>query len=254
MKRSLLAGLCALTLLAFRPLCLTDASFSADPAEPPAAGAPQTTALERLNGVIGKWRGIAQPRRGSAQGIWKQESEFVWDFSDPADPAIRYVVSGGQLVTAARLRWLPAADNYELRVTDPQGGESVYQGNWEGERLPLTTQPDADGTRWRITLWPLNEKRTLVLHEKSLRNGDQFVRIAEVGYTREGTRLAEREGGGRECLVTGGTATIAVTYQGETYYVCCSGCRQAFDEDPARAIARYQERLKKRTGSTASQK
>ena len=40
-----------------------------------------------------------------------------------------------------------------------------------------------------------------------------------------------------ECIVTGGAASIAVSFQGKTYYVCCSGCRDAFNEDPAKIIA-----------------
>ncbi len=57
--------------------------------------------LERLNGLIGEWRGIGQVRRGSNQGAWKQTSEFVWDFSQES-PAIRYVVADGRLAREAR--------------------------------------------------------------------------------------------------------------------------------------------------------
>ena len=37
-----------------------------------------------------------------------------------------------------------------------------------------------------------------------------------------------------ECIVSGGSANIAVTYNGKTYYVCCSGCRDEFNADPAK--------------------
>jgi len=39
-----------------------------------------------------------------------------------------------------------------------------------------------------------------------------------------------------ECIVTGGAATTAVTHAGKTYYVCCSGCLEAFKEDPEKFI------------------
>ena len=32
-----------------------------------------------------------------------------------------------------------------------------------------------------------------------------------------------REGAIRECILTGGTATLSVRYKGRTYPVCCSG-------------------------------
>ena len=36
---------------------------------------------------------------------------------------------------------------------------------------------------------------------------------------------------------------MQVTYKGETYYVCCTGCKQAFDADPERILKEYRERL-----------
>ena len=89
---------------------------------------------------------------------------------------------------------------------------------------------------------PLNEKRTLVLHEQ--RTGKSiYRRVAEVGYTRAGTSLAVEGAGEIECIVTGGKGTMPVTYEGKTYYVCCSGCKQAFDDDPAGIIAAYEKKV-----------
>ena len=39
---------------------------------------------------------------------------------------------------------------------------------------------------------------------------------------------------------------MAVSYKGQTYYVCCSGCRDAFHEDPERYIKEYNARKKKK--------
>ena len=68
--------------------------------------------------------------------------------------------------------------------------------------------------------------------------------MAEVGYTREGTRLADSDSTGPECVVTGGLGTIPVSYNGKTYYVCCSGCKQAFDADPEGILAEFAQRRK----------
>lgn len=201
-------------------------------------------ALERLNPVIGEWRGIGQVRRGSAQGAWQQTGQFVWDFNE-AIPAIRYVVEKGQLTDSARLTWTPV-EKYLLVQKTPDGEERRYQGDWTDGKLVLTSPSDVDGVQQRVTLTLLNDKRTLVLHEKTAIGGETFFRVAEVGYTRAGTRLALPGGGQRECIVTGGTAQTAVTYQGETYYVCCTGCQQAFNDDPAGIIAEFKARLKSR--------
>src|SRR6478736_3694018 len=73
--------------------------------------------------------------------------------------------------------------------------------------------------------------RLLILYERRVDGGDRFARIAEVGYTRVGSTFAKGSGQ-PECVVTGGLGTIKVTYQGKTYYVCCTGCRDMFDDDP----------------------
>ena len=36
-----------------------------------------------------------------------------------------------------------------------------------------------------------------------------------------------------------------VSYKGRDYWVCCSGCKAAFEEDPEKWIARAAERDKK---------
>ena len=51
---------------------------------------------------------------------------------------------------------------------------------------------------------------------------------------------------GPECIVSGGKGTMAVTYQGKTYYVCCSGCRSEFNENPAKYVAEYETKKKKK--------
>ena len=46
------------------------------------------------------------------------------------------------------------------------------------------------------------------------------------------------------CIVTEGRGTIPVKYKGQTYYVCCSGCKELFDDDPAGVLAEAEARKK----------
>ncbi|MEW4488731.1 hypothetical protein AB1L42_11645 [Thalassoglobus sp. JC818] len=201
-------------------------------------------ALESLNEVIGEWRGTGQVRRGSNAGAWRQSGQFEWDFSSDS-PAIRYIVRDGKLTTSASITWSPT-EKFSLQLQQPDGTERTYQGDWENGKLVVSSNADDDGVRYRITITPLNEKRLLVLHEKTSSGGTSFFRIAEVGNTRAGTRLALPGGGMRECVVTGGTAQTAVTHNGETYFVCCTGCKQAFEDDPEGIIADFKARLSER--------
>jgi hypothetical protein len=65
--------------------------------------------------------------------------------------------------------------------------------------------------------------------------------MAEIGYTRKGSEFAKAMGS-IECVVTGGLGTIPLTYEGETYYVCCTGCRDYFLENPAAVLKEYRDR------------
>ncbi len=48
------------------------------------------------------------------------------------------------------------------------------------------------------------------------------------------------------CVVTGGLGKIAVTYKGQTYYVCCSGCKDAFEENPEKILKEFEARKAKK--------
>jgi YHS domain-containing protein len=205
-------------------------------------------ALGQFNSLIGGWRGTAQPRRGSATGSWRESAEWVWDFSQPT-PAIRYVVTDGKLVKSARITFDDKTHLYHATVQLPDGGTRDYSGKFDEDRLILTSQPDAKNEIHRLTVTRLNDKRTIVLFEKKRTTSRGVSRIAEVGYTREGTRLAVEGGDGPACVVTGGKGTIAINYKGQTYYVCCSGCKQAFNENPDKILAEYKQRVEARNKS-----
>jgi hypothetical protein len=202
-----------LTLAAGLLLTWSDAFVPVACASPPAS--PAKEALSKFNSLIGGWRGTAQPRRGSAAGSWRESAEWVWDFSQPV-PAIRYVVTDGKLLKAARITFDDKANLFRATVDLPDGSTRDYAGKFDDDRLVLDSQPDAKQERHRITITRLNDKRTIVLFEKKRANARAGARVAEVGYTREGTRLAVEGGDGPECVVTGGKGTIAITYKGQT--------------------------------------
>jgi YHS domain-containing protein len=224
---------------------LSTAALLAAPPESGKSTKAAKEALSQFNSLIGGWRGTAQPRRGSAAGSWRESAEWVWDFSQPA-PAIRYVVSDGKLLKSARITFDDKASLFRAMVELPDGSTREYSGKFDEDRLVLNSQPDAKNEIHRLTVTRLNDKRTIVLFEKKRATSRGLARVAEVGYTREGTRLAVEGGDGPECVVTGGKGTIAISYKGQTYYVCCSGCKQAFNENPEKILAEYRQRIEAR--------
>ncbi|MFN9042374.1 MAG: hypothetical protein ACK5YO_39160, partial [Planctomyces sp.] len=67
-----------------------------------------------------------------------------------------------------------------------------------------------------------------------------------VSTQRDGTSfaLSDTDYAERTCIISEGLGTTEVTWKGRSYWVCCSGCKAAFDEDPETWIARAAERAK----------
>ncbi|QDT54971.1 YHS domain protein [Caulifigura coniformis] len=204
----------------------------------------QKAALAEFNSLIGKWRGVGQPRRGSTQGAWQEQAEWVWDFTNGT--AIRVDISKGKLARTLRITFDPSTKEYVGALTTAEGESETYRGKFQNAGVLTLLKPAGSNDEVKqITVTRLNEKRTLVLFEKRTAAQASFSRIAEVGYTREGARLATSSSSGPECIVTGGEGTMEVKYKGETYYVCCSGCKQAFEDNPEKIIAEAAERRKR---------
>jgi YHS domain-containing protein len=219
------------------------------PAAAPDDVAARKEALATFNSRIGKWNGVGQPRRGSVQGAWQEKAEWIWDFTG-RDVAVRIDVTDGQLAKTLRLTFDPATKQYVGILSRPEGADETYRGKFQKDGQLILTADAGDEIK-QITITLLNEKRTLILFEKRQATAASFNRVAEVGYTRDGARLATSASSGPECIVTGGTGTMEVKYKGETYYVCCTGCKQAFQDDPEGVIAEAAQRRKRERDKAA---
>jgi YHS domain-containing protein len=199
-------------------------------------------ALSRFNSLVGEWRGVGQPQRSSQRGAWTEQANWMWDFSG-GGTALRCDIEGGKQIKKCVLTYDGKSKLYRLDATLSDETARQYSGAPDGEKLVLESNADSAGEVHCLTLTQLNPKRTLLLLQKRRQGSDFYSRVAEVGYTRAGTSLAAEGGSGPQCIVTGGEGTIKVMHKGQTYYVCCTGCKQAFDDDPEGIIADYKRRM-----------
>jgi len=204
----------------------------------------QRAALEPFQSLVGGWRGVGQPKRGSNVGAWSETAEWVWDLKGTEGPVLCVKFAEGKQLQSARLGFDPDKKEYVLEGKLANDEVRRLTGVRTGNRLVLESRAE-DQTVHQVTLTLLNEKRTLLLYQSRPPRATQFTRVAEVGYTRSGTRLAEEGVTGRECIVTGGLGTIQVEYKGKMYWVCCTGCREAFIDDPEAILAEAAIRAKK---------
>ena len=216
-------------------------AFCAEPEAKPAAKSATIDALREYNGLIGGWRGIGQPKRASPLGAWQEKAAAVWELKAKST-GIRLNIETGKQWKSALLGYDEKTKLFTLEVTLPDDSTREYQGKLDDKRLVLESTADEKTKEiHRLTLTVLNENRMTLLFEKRPEQQSFYTRVAEIGYQREGTRLAATGSSGPVCVVTGGLGTIPVMHKGKTYYVCCTGCRDAFNDDPEEILAEYEK-------------
>lgn len=207
-------------------------------------------ALAPLNVYVGGWRGVGQLRRGSNQGAWTEKADWAWNF-DAGRAAIVFQSPEGKYYRSGRLQPGGEPGAFELTALRSDGKtQDRFVGRIDDkEQLVLVAnrdEPAPEGKEVspppdRISLRTVADgDRLLILYERQA-GGDRYTRLAEVGYTRQGSSFAKGSSQ-PECIVTGGLGTIEVSYQGKKYLVCCTGCRDLFNDDPEGVLADYRER------------
>jgi hypothetical protein len=229
--------------------CLSWLSISslATAAEEKAASAAELAAqkeqLAKVQKLVGSWKGVGQPQRGSTKDSWIETADWAWRFS-PERTTLFTRTEKGKFFAKLELIAGETAGSYTLVATPTAGGEVVrYQGKLDADEKLILEQTSApEGLPQRISLrFVADGKRLLVLYEGKTKFSDQLVRIAEVGMTRAGSGFGQGAQG-PECVVTGGAGLIAVEHMGQKYFVCCTGCRDYFNANPEQALAEYKER------------
>ncbi len=232
-------------------LCLTASlSFSTvDETPKPADRETTIKALQKLGTLIGDWKGVAQPKRGSNAGAWSEKAQAAWDFANStADLVVTF--EPGQQFHQAAFSLADDGKTPNLTLTPIQGEPILLlrvladDDNQSDDESWIFRSAEDSVPQTRCTVRIISDIRiTLLFEEKSTEKGS-YRRLSEIGMTRAGSRLASGSTGERQCIVTGGLGTMKVSFEGKTYYVCCEGCKQAFDADPKGTIEAYRERLK----------
>jgi hypothetical protein len=213
-------------------------------AEEPAKLTPRK-ALKPFNSLIGSWRGTGEPegtREQKQRGFWSETIQWEWQFKGD-DAWLKADFEKGKYFTAAELRYLPDKNLYRMILTTPAKEKLTYEGPFKDKRLTLERTDDKTKETQRLVVSLLHSNRYLYRYEIKPAEHTAFTKVYQVGATKEGVAFAS-DGNEPECVVSGGLGTIQVTYMGKTYYVCCTGCRDAFKDEPEKYVKEYEERQK----------
>jgi hypothetical protein len=196
--------------------------------------------LKVLQDFIGAWKGSGAPEkpRPTAKETWAETVNWGWRFKGD-DAWLVMKVENGRYFKGGELRFLPDKKRYQLTAKDQDDKKLVFEGELKNDYLTLQrVDPDTKETQ-QITMNSAAEGVRFIYRYAHKADGTTlFKKEYVVACTKEGESLAAKEKK-IECVVSGGLGTMPVTYKGETFYVCCSGCRDAFNENPEKYIAEF---------------
>ena len=216
-------------------------------ADGPTSASNDKKALSALQAYVGEWRGVGQLKRGSSQGAWTEESEWAWHFEKGRGELLGQL-AGDKYYLQLQLQTGEKPGQFVLLATPTESGSDdakpaieQFNGSRIDGALVLSAKYPKEDRPARVSIRLVaGGDRMLVLYEKRL--GETYTRLAEVGSTRKGSSFAQSVVSGPECVVTGGLGKIMVEHKGQKYYVCCTGCRDLFLDDPEAVLEEYHER------------
>jgi YHS domain-containing protein len=200
-------------------------------------------ALQPFNDLIGSWRCTGTPagsREEQQRNFWTETLAVQWQFKG-TDAWLKLDFTKGKHFTRGELR--PKDDGFQLDLQTVDKKQLTFAGALKDRVLTLE-RTEGDAIQ-RLVFNFLHSNRFLYRFETRPAEKTLFARHWQIGATKEGEPFAS--GDGRpECIVSGGRGTIAVSYQGKTYYVCCSGCRDEFNDSPAKYVAEFEAKKAKK--------
>jgi YHS domain-containing protein len=216
----------------------------AESREIPAAFAP-------LEYLVGRWNGHGIPKDNPAKQFrgWDEKHTWAWMFAHGKPVGLSLTIAGGKVLSTAKMTYDGARKVYRLEGPQPApGGTISFEGTLDRSGKYLVLDHIVAGARssktpgkMRLSIWPnANFIRYTMAHDLQEPGSTKFDRLIEVGLTRDGESLgagsASSSSEPAKCIVTGGAATTTVSYQGRTFPVCCSGCRDEFNENPEKYL------------------
>lgn len=203
-------------------------------AKPPPPIATTKEAMQKVQLVVGDWRVTGMPRELKREP-WSEKAS--WGFKiDKEEYSLTLAATDPVFWKEGTLRFDLKEQDYVLDAVLAGGGRRTYRGKLvEKDRLLTLEEATDSWPRERVVFSLLRDNRFLIDIESQSAKGKDWTPLAQLGCTKEGVPFVRGEG--VKCIVTGGSGSIPVTFSGKTYYVCCTGCRTFFNENPEKTIA-----------------
>lgn len=196
-------------------------------------------ALQKLQDFIGEWKGNGGPDgKTVSKNVWSETLNWGWRFKGD-DAWLVLEIKNGKHIKAGEMRWVPEKKQYKFTATDIKDNKMVFQGALKKDILTLDRVDPKTGETQQIQMNNAAEGvRFIYRYARKDEGKTLFKKEYMVAATKEGMSLGGKEKK-TECVVSGGLGTTPVSFKGETFYVCCSGCRDAFAENPEKYVKEF---------------
>ena len=215
--------------------------------------------LQPFQVVLGKWRGTTLKKIGQFNSV--EDVSWVWDFqTDETQPTLVMAAKSSPYLQQGRLTYLVDEEKFQFTAVDKEGSELTYIGDFTVPPQDVAAGDNKTVQRsFKLELKsasPQQQQKLVKLVFNQQENNRYLLelynkrdaRYDTIANQREGTSFAVSEDyGEKECIISQGLGTIAIPYQDKTYWVCCTGCEAAFNDDPEKfiAIATRRRKMKK---------
>lgn len=178
--------------------------------------APSSTkeAMRPVQLLVGEWRVNVDVPGGAA---WEETQ--AWEYRiEGENYALQFTVKGGKKFKEGLLSYDLKKQVYRFDAVRADGAKASYQGKLDGKELVLEEAAAETVPAERLTFNLLRDNRFIGLIEQRGAGQKAYSDTHRYAFTRAGVSIVKSDG--PKCVVTGGTAAIAVDYAGKTYYVC----------------------------------
>jgi YHS domain-containing protein len=231
----------ALAWLAFGIITTMSAATVAWPDDAPATGrefANPRKALQEVQDFIGPWNLEGVQKAAGKTTTWKEKVSWGWKFKEgDAWLTVDFADGKGKYFANGTLKYDLKKKKYILALTGADKTEQVFEGDLaKGGGLRLDRRDAKTGDVHRITMNTLAEGiRYQLRYERQGGGKGLFATVYSMVGSKEGESIAGAKKK-PECIVSGGAATISVSFQGQQYFVCCTGCRDEFNANPEKYV------------------
>lgn len=199
--------------------------------------------------LVGAWKGAGIPSANRVKG-WPEKHAWAWVFSEGRPVGLSVSMADDRALAEGKLTFDPKAGRYRLDGNGPDGKPASFAGKLDDDRQVLTLDRVGNlpgGAKQRLTLRLNSNKIRYILWDDRQEPGSpRFARFIEVNQGKEGESFAAGAGASNlpKCILTGGAATMSVSFKGRSYPVCCTGCRDEFEADPEKYVKKAEARAK----------